>query len=276
MTSYLYPYIQETSNFVHKCLNVYNLSIRYSADAFSFVIFDTEEQKFIGLKQYRCSEKNIPLQSLLLELQERENWNLKDFNSVKILIDNNINTLIPQEFYDDSLKKEYMSLLNSDSENHIQADFIESINVYNVYQNKDRTEYKTVHTSTVLIENLIKEFSERKEETRVFVNVKDNSYELIIIDGEKLLFHNYFNFYTKEDFLYFILFTFEQHRIDNESVPLYFMGFIEEKSSIVELCSRYIRNIRFIKKDNNYSYISELDSIPYYYYHILYSSATCE
>ena len=112
--------------------------------------------------------------------------------------------------------------------------------------------------------------------TRAFVNVKNNSYELTIINDTKLIFHNYFNFNTKEDFLYFILFTFEQLKIDNETIPLYFMGLIEEKSVIVELCSRYIRNIRFFNRNNNYNYINELDSIPYYYYYILYSSVSCE
>ena len=76
--------------------------------------------------------------------------------------------------------------------------------------------------------------------------------------------------------LYFILFTFEQLKIDNETVPLYFMGLIEEKSPIVELCSRYVRNIRFFNRNNNLNYCKELDSIPYFYYYILYSSILCE
>ena len=135
---------------------------------------------------------------------------------------------------------------------------------------------KLYHASSIKVESLVKEFSERIQGTRAFVNVKNNSYELTIINDTKLIFHNYFNFNTKEDFLYFILFTFEQLKIDNETIPLYFMGLIEEKSVIVELCSRYIRNIRFFNRNNNYNYINELDSIPYYYYYILYSSVSCE
>ena len=135
---------------------------------------------------------------------------------------------------------------------------------------------KIYHSSTVLIKKLIKDFFDRNAETRAFVNVKNNSYELIIINNDKLIFHNYFNFKTKEDFIYFILFTFEQLNIDNESIPLYFMGFIEEKSPIVELCARYVRNIRFFNRDNNFNYTNELNSIPYYYYYTLYNSVSCE
>ena len=259
------------------------MTIQYSLDGLSFVIFDTVENKFLALKHYHYSEKNISLESLILELQEREGWNINDFKSVKILIDNNLNTLIPKEFYQKELEKDYLRLLNINSDSQIGSDSLSNgiINVYPIHSEIDNImkmsdKIKILHSSSIKIESLVKEFSERIQGTRAFVNVKNNTYELTIMDDTKLLFHNYFNFNTKEDFLYFILFTFEQLKIDNETVALYFMGMIEEKSVIVELCSRYVRNIRFFNRNNNYNYINELDSIPYYYYYILYSSVSCE
>ncbi len=261
----------------------YILTIQHSLDGLSFVIFDTEEQKFICLKHYHFSEKNIELNSLILELQEREGWKLDEFKYVKILIDNNLNTFIPKDYYQKELEKEYLSLLNIKVESSVKSDILKNdiINIYpapsdidNILRTNDKT--TIAHTSSILIESLVKEFSERIQGMRAFVNVKNNSYELTIINDSNLIFHNYFNFNTKEDFLYFILFTFEQLKIDNETIPLYFMGLIEEKSVLVELCSRYVRNIRFFNRNNNYNYINELDSIPYYYYYILYSSVSCE
>ncbi|MBR4156604.1 MAG: DUF3822 family protein [Bacteroidales bacterium] len=284
MTSYLSPYIQESINLNSKYKDNYILAIQYSLDGLSFVIFDTEEQKFICLKHYRFSEKNVNIKSLILELQEREEWKLDDFKSVKILIDNNLNTFVPKDYYQKELEKDYLSMLNIKGETSIKSDSLTNdiINIYTAPSDIDDilSEYNNkiniVHTSSVIIESLVKEFSERIQGMRAFVNVKNNSYELTIINDTNLIFHNYFNFNTKEDFLYFILFTFEQLKIDNESIPLYFMGLIEEKSVLVELCSRYVRNIRFFNRDNNYNYINELDSIPYYYYYILYSSVSCE
>ncbi|MBR5781194.1 MAG: DUF3822 family protein [Bacteroidales bacterium] len=282
MTSYLYPYVQESTPLDSKKDN-YILTIQHSLDGLSFVIFDTKDQKFISLKHFHFSEKNTALEDILNELQEREQWNFKDFKSVKILIDNNHNTFLPKEYYQEDMERNYLRLLNISEDFGSKADKLTNdiINVYptpsdidNVMKMSDNI--KTYHTSSIKIESLIKEFSERIQGTRAFVNVKNNSYELTIIDDTKLVFHNYFNFNTKEDFLYFILFTFEQLKIDNETIPLYFMGLIEEKSVIVELCSRYIRNIRFFNRNNNYNYINELNSIPYYYYYILYSSVSCE
>ena len=284
MTSYLYPYIQESINLNSKCKDNYILTIQHSLDGLSFVIFDTEEQKFLSLKHFHLYEKNVPLEDLIAELQEKEQWNINEFKSVKIIIDNNLNTFVPKEYYQKEQENNYLSLLNIMGEaTTTNADSLNN-DIYNIYPIssdidnvlKISDKIKLYHASSIKVDSLIKEFSERIQGTRAFVNVKNNSYELTIINDTKLIFHNYFNFNTKEDFIYFILFTFEQLKIDNETIPLYFMGLIEEKSVIVELCSRYIRNIRFFNRNNNHNYINELDSIPYYYYYILYSSVSCE
>ena len=256
------------------------MTIQHSLDGLSFVIFDTAENKFIALKHYHISEKNISLETLLIELQEKESWKLEDFKNVNILIDNNNNTFIPKDYFQEEMKENYRSLLNSKDSN-ILTENIKGSDIVNVYSTQNKLTFsneniKTYHCSSILIKKLIKEFSSRNPETRAFVNVKNNSYELIILNNDKLIFHNYFSFNTKEDFLYFLLFTFDQHNIDNESIPLYFLGFIEEKSSIVDLCSRYIRNIRFFNRDNDFNYINELNSVPYYYYYTLYSFTSCE
>ena len=280
MTSYLYPYIQESINLNSKKTDNYIMTIQHSLDGLSFVIFDTAENKFIALKHYHISEKNISLETLLIELQEKESWKLEDFKNVNILIDNNNNTFVPKEYFQEEMKENYLSLLNIEHSN-VLTDEINSSDIINVYSSQEEITFsnenvKTYHSSSILIKKLIKEFSSRNPETRAFVNVKNNSYELIILNNDKLIFHNYFSFNTKEDFLYFLLFTFDQHNIDNESIPLYFLGFIEEKSSIVDLCSRYIRNIRFFNRDNDFNYINELNSVPYYYYYTLYSFTSCE
>ncbi len=284
MTSFLQPYIQASAE-IDLSRHNHKLTIQHSLDGLSIVIFDIDEQKFVSLKHYTYSEKNISLNVLLDELQEKENWKLEQFASVNFIVDNNENTLVPSSYFQEEHKDKYLDILNLGKEKNTRFETLSSCEISNVYAiendiedylSKTKLNFNMRHSSSVLIENIMKEYSEHTQETRVFVNVKNNSYELTIINKSELVFHNYFNFNTKEDFLYFILFTFEQLKIDNETTPLYFMGLIEEKSSIVELCSRYIRNIRFVKRNNDLNYAEELSSIPYYYHHILYSSALCE
>lgn len=281
MASFLNPYVQESINLNDKNKDNYTLTIQLSLDGLSFVVFDNTEQRFVALKHYHYSTKDVNIQDVTTELQEKESWKLEEFKNINIIVDNNFNTLIPKELFREEMKESHLSLLNINNNANILTDEIpecEAVNVFSSIENLNFTndKVKIYHSSTILIKKLIKEFSDRNAETRAFVNVKNNSYELIILNNDRLIFHNYFNFKTKEDFLYFILFTFDQLNIDNESIPLYFMGFIEEKSPIVELCARYVRNIRFFNRDNNFNYINELNSAPYYYYYTLYSFISCE
>ena len=282
MTSYLYPYIQESAVLENRFKD-YILTIQYSLDGLSFVIFDKKEQKFLSLKHYKTSDKDITLNDILIELQEREEWMIRDFHKVNLLIEDKHNSFIPKDYFGEEISEEYLKTLQIPTSN-IKSDNIGN-NINNIYPIDDEIiaavdnigkDINIKHASSILVDNLIKEFSERTNETRAFVNVKNNYYELIILNNNKLIFHNYFNFNTKEDFIYFLLFTFEQIKIDNETTPLYFMGFIENNSSILNLCSRYIRNIRFINRDNDLKFVNDLNKIPYYYYYTLYNSISCE
>lgn len=283
MTSYLHPYIQESIDLNSQNTDNYIMTIQYSLDGLSFTIFDKNERKYLCLKHYTISDKNTSLKDILRELQEREPWLLRDFHKVFFILDNCHNTLVPKKFYSEDMAIHYLRTLNMPSAN-VRVDAIGSdiVNIYPIDDdiiiaiNNFREDISIRHASTIAISSLIREFSERTAETRAFVNVKNNHLELIVLDNDRLVFHNYFNFNTKEDFLYFILFSFEQLKLDNETIPLYFMGFIENNSSIVNLCSRYIRNIRFINKNNNLRFVNELNATPYYYHYTLYNTVSCE
>lgn len=156
---------------------------------------------------------------------------------------------VPAALYQDKNKEKYLDFLGLKKESSmVRADYIEAADIYNVYYvpKSEKPEYR--HPASILLENLIKENLERTDDTRIYLNVKDQYFEMFVLEGAKLLFNNTFRFKTKEDFLYFLLFSMEQLHLDVETVPVYFLGMITEDSTIVELVTRYVRDIRF-KKD---------------------------
>lgn len=156
--------------------------------------------------------------------------------------------LVPAALYQDSSKDTYLDFLGiKEKDSIVCADYIELADAYIIYC-ADSENKGTRHESGVLLENLIKENLGRTDDPRIYLNVKDRRFEMLVLNGAKLLFYNNFRFKTKEDFLYFLLFSMEQLKLDAETVPVYFMGMIEEDSNIVELTKRYVRDIRF-KKD---------------------------
>ena len=155
--------------------------------------------------------------------------------------------LVPAALYQEELKEKYLDFLGIMKDGCVVCtDYIETAEAYNVYCAPENNTSK--HPTSVLLENLIKENKERTDDARIYLNVKDQHYEMFVLKGAKLLFYNTFRFKTKEDFLYFLLFSIEQLHLEAESVPVYFLGMIEEDSKLVEFTSRYVRDIRFKKE----------------------------
>ena len=171
------------------------------------------------------------------------------------IFDNDRYTFVPAAVFKEKNKDKYLAVLGlTDEDSVVCADYIKGADAYNVYaitkqehealQSLPETT-KYYHASSVLVASLIKDNQERPDDVRVYLNIKDQKFEMIVLKGCNLLFNNTFRFKTKEDFLYFLLFTIEQLHLDAGSVPVYFLGMIEEKSAIVEVTSRYMRDIRF-------------------------------
>ncbi|MBQ6083744.1 MAG: DUF3822 family protein [Bacteroidales bacterium] len=155
--------------------------------------------------------------------------------------------LVPAALYQEDLKEKYLDFLGLMKEGCVVCtDYIEAADAYNVYCLPEKKEFR--HPTSILLENLIKENKERTDDARIYLNIKDQQFEMIVLKGTKLLFYNTFRFKTKEDFLYFLLFSIEQLHLEAESVPVYFLGMIEEDSKLVEFTSRYVRDIRFKKE----------------------------
>jgi len=156
---------------------------------------------------------------------------------------------VPAALYDDKNKAKYLDFLGLHGDDTIVcSDYISEADIYNVYLKPKSEKSKSPHPSSVLLAKLIKENLERTDDARIYLNIKDKHFDIFVLKGANLLFNNNFRFKTKEDFLYFLLFSMEQLHLDVETVPVYFLGMIAEDSQIVELTRRYVRDIRF-KKD---------------------------
>jgi len=71
---------------------------------------------------------------------------------------------------------------------------------------------------------------------------------------------NFFSFNTKEDFIYYILFTAEQLNLNPEEFELNLMGDIEKESELYAIVYQYIRNIKFYAPNNTAMQLNEIPS----------------
>jgi len=265
-------------------LNNNEITIQLSLDGFSYVVYDKTNRKYIHLE--RVSEQNPSLRNAIKQIETTNSCEIADFDRTIVLFDNCTNTFVPASIFQNRAKGKYLNFLGIGCDDRTAtSDFLSVAEANNVFSisNDDAATLSEMqgntqfhHAVSVLVSSLIKSNIHHANEPIIHVNVKSPQFDMIVTKGCNLLFHNTFNFKTKEDFLYFLLFSIDQLHLDTGTVPVYFLGLIEEKSQLVELASRYVRDIRFVRRDNDMTFTEEIEKTPYFHNYLLFNSITCE
>jgi len=235
------------------------LSIQFSLDGFSFCTTNTHNE-VLEFSSYTFSKtKNSP-ELVLEKLQDifkKEKSLQYDFETVTVIHQNNLNTLVPNEYFKEDALKSYLKYsiktIATDLITFDELDFMNSKNVYIPYvninnflfQNFGEFEYK--HYSSVLLEKL---FSIASNDNCCYIHVSKSTFDIVIIKNSNLQFFNIFEYKTKEDFMYYVLFTLEQLELSTEETLVSVLGDIEEDSDLFRLMYTYIRNIDFLSSKN--------------------------
>ncbi|PWG04994.1 DUF3822 family protein [Polaribacter aquimarinus] len=253
--------VQKSSNTSFKKTINNKLSIQFNLDGFSFCISNSTTNKDIFFSEYLFKETITTPEQLLSKIKDifKTDKNLQyDFSSVLVIHQNALSCLVPNEYFNENKLESYLSYnIKSLTTDYITFDNLEILKCKNVYipyvninnyifQNFGEFEYK--HHSTVLIEKLIS--IKNGQEKKMYLNVSKTSLDIFIFEKNRLLFYNSFNYSSKEDFIYYILFTAEQLKLDTENLAVFFLGDIEKDSETYKIAYKYIRNINFLESNN--------------------------
>ncbi len=246
-----------------------NLSIQFSLDGFSFCIKDDESKEILQLSEY-VFETTLNTPFLLLEkvktIFETDEALQGSFKSVRAIHQNNLASQIPKAYFDENNLKSYLNYnIKTLSSDYITYDELPSLNANNVYipyvniNNflfKNFGEFTYEHHSTLLINELTQQFNNSTEDV-ITVNIAYNTIEMVVFKKGVFHLYNSFTFKTKEDFLYYILFTSEQLNLKLEELVLVFLGNITTEFSIYKAVEDYIKNIRFLEPNHDFLEKSE-------------------
>ncbi len=245
---------QENNNVQNSSLSYTKLSIQISLNGLSFCVLDSINNTILKQESVLFDEEKIPfqVQKKLEELLKNNGITQMSFSDVTVIHNNMLFSLVPKALFN---KKELANYLKYNAKilanDHIDFDEITAYDIVNVYVpfvNINNYiydlfgEFEYKHNGTILIETLLNNFNSGKEPI-CYVHVLENQLDITVIANKKLLFFNSFNFQTKEDFIYYLLFTIEQLKLDTETIKVRLFGSIEEEDNLYNICYKYIRNI---------------------------------
>lgn len=255
--------LKKKSNTSIENTNNLKLSIQFSLDGFSFCISNLENEKDELFTEYLFDNQLKTPEALLEEIKPvfKKDKNLHlDFKNVNIIYRNNLNSIVPIAYFDESNLSQYLNFsIKTLKTDYIAYDTLKNTKANNIYipyvninnylfQHFGEFEYR--HHLSVYIDKLIDLNNENDSKT-MYINVDHKSFDIVVLKGKELLFSNIFSYKTKEDFLYYVLFVAEQLKLDTNSFNLFISGKINEDSEVFKLCYKYIRNIKFLESNNS-------------------------
>tara|TARA_R100001369_G_scaffold20091_5_gene37071 strand:+ start:36892 stop:37722 length:831 start_codon:yes stop_codon:yes gene_type:complete len=235
---------------------ILKMSIQVRLNGFSFCIIDCNTNDILWFKKRDLGKENSPVKILeeIERLYAEEEMLQHEFNEVGILFSNDLFTIVPAAYFIEEEASTYLKFNTKILQTDVVAHDLLSndlVNVYIPYTNINNYffdkygEFEYQHNISVLIDAILAKKQDSKE-AQIYLNDYNNYYELVIVQNNKLVLANTFHYETKEDFIYYLLFTLEQLDLNPTEVYLWLMGTIVKQSDIYDIAYTYIRNIDFL------------------------------
>lgn len=247
---------KEYNSYQHK-----SLSIQLSSDGFSFCVYNNTSNLYEYLSNTTFSAKVLNPKDLLEEVKkvfENEETLHKSYSEINLIHHNNLNTFVPVAHFQEDLLHDYLKntvkTFKNDFVSYDELEHLKANNVYIPFVNINNFvfdsfgEFTYLHSSTVFLQNVLKRFS--IAERTMFVNVYQGDFQILILENNELILSNHFNYATKEDFVYYILFVAEQLKMNPNEFKLYLFGTIKENSEEYSLLFNYVRNVEIYETKN--------------------------
>ena len=253
----------------------FHLSIEVSPTKLKYTLLNTENLEYLLFK-------SVEVGNNLLTAIGSEEILKQTFFSTSMCYSNFPTTIVPNELYSEINKERYLQFI-SDKKGTIKTDKIHQNNATTIYRVKEdivhlmnqiQSGVIEKNSSTIIIEQLIKQYKNLTEKT-AFLFINRKNIELIILKKGELILHNYFDVNNSIDVLYYTLFGFNQLKMNPEESNLYLFGNIEKGDENYILIYDYIRNIKFGSLSNFLSFNEELKSVSQHQNFSLFSQILC-
>lgn len=238
--------------------SLYSLSIQIHLDGLSFFTQNSHSKEVIATQTIKFTN-NVNPTSLSNEVEKAFKNNeilSQNFAKVIVVYSNELFTMVPKALFDAEKGADYLKfntkILSTDHISHDVIDFYDLVNVYVPYTSVNNFLFETFgsfdyyHSTTVFTKFLLNKFV-NSTEPKILINFQDSYFEMGVVANKKLLFVNRFEIRTKEDFIYYMLFTMEQLELSTETIEVVLTGTITKDDPYYELAHTYVRHLSVLE-----------------------------
>nr|WP_319397886.1 DUF3822 family protein [uncultured Carboxylicivirga sp.] len=265
----------------------YFLSIRSASDGLSFCVLDPVTNTYIAYADIPfkdVSADNIKTQEQLIT---EKLLNLP-YKKVLFMIETSNATLVPTALYDPS-KKEELYRLNHSIENDnwvLMEHKIKMADAWNIFAipkflyHLIKNQFDSVsfyQQYSPFVEGCLLSAQSAKSENSIHIDMHDHFFDVVAMESRSLKLCNSFKFSSTNDFVYFVLFTFEQLKMTTENTRIYLHGVYDRQNPNYLALKNYLRHTKIITPSYHFNFSDTLKLKDEYKqeHHNLFNLAIC-
>jgi len=247
----------------------YHLAIEIGFKHLSYCIINTHTNSLQYLNR-------VIINNNFINKINQDNILKLNFGSISVSFANIPFTLVPSELFQKNKEKQILEL-HSNTYDIIKSDELINIKTHLIYtipnfMNDIIFTFFPNAKQSAQQSILIKRFNEFNNHNDIaYLHISDKKFNLTTFKNSKLILSNEFDFDTKEDLLYYTLFTFEQLNLNPETVSVKIYGDIIKGDETHQLLYEYIRNVKFGCRPNSMNFPSEFNQIQQHKFYGLFS-----
>jgi len=274
-------------------LQNYYLSVQIGKRSFSYCILDSVSNKYIGIGELKMpvtkgsgeQEIVLPFETFFSKVFTSLPLLKKKFKSTKVTWEGSKYTLVPEHLFDEREQQKLLSFnFPLDLQDKVYHEKLPSFNIVTVYAMPEKVRElvsrtfgvdHVPHLSSVLIESIHQQFRGLLIRPKVFLNVREHYFDMIVMDQFKLHYTNTFEYRQPEDLVYFTIFALEQLGLNQDEAEVNLMGKVTRNSPLYSLIFKYLRRIECAKRNPGYEYSFVFNEIPPHMYYPLLNLNQC-
>ncbi len=247
---------QTTTTSLHTIPNK-RLSVQVALTGLSFLITNSAKTQVLEFSTKEYKKARTP-EELLIDIEDFVSTKITDpseFDSVNVLYSNVEYTTVPSALFDEAKASDYLKfnskILVNDFiawdeilERGMHLVYVPYVNINNYLFNTFGS-FQYYHTASVLLKTL-PTGTKFSEIPTVHIYVEETSFQIIVQQSGELKLCNSYHYVTPEDFLYYILFCFEQLEINPDNAKVVLLGRIQGDDELFGIAYTYIRNLEFM------------------------------
>ena len=262
-------YRMQELNFLDETLDLnqtssYHLTMQAGQKEFSYCLLDLARNKYVALRHYTFLRDGDPdtFAPETLEVLSKDEFLARPYKSVYFIWKTQKFTLVPSPLFNRDQARMYFEF------NHV-ADKREEINFCRLKKEDAYLVFAApspvceavtgrfrqavfFHQGFALLEILLRQAS--TNQPSVAVCLHGNFLDIAVAEKKKLKIYNTFSYTHEHDMLFFILYIYEQLKLNQEEDELILSGEISKTSEHYFLLRRYLKKIRFARPDELYTY----------------------